>query len=199
MTTVSTKSSSTATKAEYNILAAFEEHGSRMTWPRRQLARMLARQSGSFSAEEIVAGLPGLGRATVYRALRLLVEAGVLCKAAMPDGSPRYSLDDAHHHHHLVCVVCERIDEFRHPAVERMLRVMNDHIGSELIGHRLELYYRCPACRESDQGSGEIHTRGTHVRAPLEFDGGRCERLRGPPDGRHNLAGLWTSAETASV
>ena len=196
---VSTKSATAVMQAEATILAALEEHGSRMTWPRRQLARTLARRTGSFSAEEIVAGLPGLGRATVYRTLRLLVEAGVLCKAAMPDGSPRYSLDDAHHHHHLVCVVCERIEEFRHPAVERMLRTMNDHIGSELIGHRLELYYRCAACRESGQGGTEIHTHGTHVHAPLEFNGDRCERLRGPPDRRHNLAGLWTSAETASV
>lgn len=186
-------------QAESTILAALEEHGTRMTWPRRQMARTLARRTDSFSAEEIVASLPGLGRATVYRTLRLLVEAGVLCKAAMPDGSPRYSLDDAHHHHHLVCVVCERIDEFRHPAVERMLRAMNDDIGSELIGHRLELYYRCPACRESDQGGADIHTHVTRVHAPLEFDGGRCERLRGPPNGPHNLAGLWTSAETASV
>ncbi len=199
MATVSTKSANAVTKAEYNILAAFEEYGSRMTWPRRQMAAMLARRTDSFSAEEIVAGLPGLGRATVYRTLRLLVEAGVLCKATMPDGSPRYSLDDAHHHHHLVCVVCERIDEFRHPAVERMLRAMNDHIGSELIGHRLELYHRCAACRESSQGSADIPTHVTHVRAPREFDGGRHDRLRGPPDGPHNLAGLWTSAETAPV
>ena len=186
-------------QAESTILAALEEHGSRMTWPRRQMARTLARRTDSFSAEEIVAGLPGLGRATVYRTLRMLVEAGVLCKAAMPDGSPRYSLDDAHHHHHLVCVVCERIDEFRHPAVERMLRAMNDHIGSELIGHRLELYYRCPACRESGQDGADIHTHGTDVHAPLEFNGGRRERLRGPPYRRHNLAGLWTSVETTSV
>ena len=150
-------------QTESNILAALEEHGSRMTWPRRQLARMLARQTGSFSAEEIVAGLPTLGRATVYRTLRLLGEAGVLCKTAMPDGSPRYSLDDAHHHHHLVCVDCERIDEFRHPAIERMLRAMRAHVGSELIGHRLELYHRCAVCQESGQSSEHIHVRGTRV------------------------------------
>ncbi len=165
MTTVSTKSASAVTQAESNILAALEEHGSRMTWPRRELAAMLARRTDSFSAEEIVAGLPGLGRATIYRTLRLLVEVGILCKTAMPDGSPRYSLDDAHHHHHLVCVACGRIDEFRHPAVERMLRAMKAHVGSDLVGHRLELYHRCAACRESGQGGADIHMHGTHVHA----------------------------------
>ena len=163
MTTVSAKSAA-ATQTESNILAALEEHGSRMTWPRRELAAMLARRTEAFSAEEIVAGLPGLGRATIYRTLRLLVEVGILCKTVMPDGSPRYSLDDAHHHHHLVCVACGRIEEFRHPSVERMLRAMKDHVQGELIGHRLELYHRCGDCQERGQG-GEPHMHGTHVHA----------------------------------
>ena len=144
-----TGTATVAAQAEANILAALEEHCDRMTWPRRQLAALLARRMGSFSAEEIVAESPSLGRATVYRTLRLLVEAGVICKTAMPDGAPRYSLDDARHHHHLVCVVCSRVDEFRHPAVERMLRAMKNDIGSELVGHRLELYHQCTACLES--------------------------------------------------
>lgn len=164
---VSKKPSSVVMQAESNILAAFEEHGSRMTWSRRKLARTLARRTGSFSAEEIVAALPDLGRATVYRALRLLGEAGVLCKTTMPDGTPRYSLDCAHpyHHHHLVCVTCGRVDEFRHPSVERMLRAMKAPAGSELLGHRLELYHRCTACRESYPGSPGIPVRGIHAHA----------------------------------
>ena len=150
-------------QAESNILAALGEHGSRMTWPRRQLAATLASRTDSFSAEELVTGLPGLGRATIYRTLRLLVEVGILCKTSMPDGSPRYSLDETHHHHHLVCVVCGRIDEFRHPSVERMLRSLKAHAGGELIGHRLELYHRCAACLEIGDGGPDIHMHGTHV------------------------------------
>ena len=163
MTTASTRSARGVTQSESNILAALEEYGSRMTWPRRQLARMLARQTTSFSAEEIVAALPTLGRATVYRTLRLLAEAGVLCKTTMPDGSPRYSLDDVHHHHHLICVGCERIDEFRHPSIERMLRAMKSHVGGGLVGHRLDLYHRCDVCRGSSQDGAESHMHGTHV------------------------------------
>lgn len=134
---------------ESNILAALEEHGNRITWPRRELAATLARRTDSFSAEDVVAELPGLGRATIYRTIRLLVEAGILCKAMMPNGSPRYSMDDAfHHHHHLVCVSCGRIDEFRHPGVERVIRLMKHELGHEFIGHRFELYDRCDACRQ---------------------------------------------------
>ncbi len=148
---------------ESNILAALEDHGNRMTWPRRELAATLARRSESFSAEDIVADLPSLGRATVYRTLRLLVGAGVLCKAVMPDGSPRYSLDDSfHHHHHLVCVSCGRIDEFRHPAVERVIRLMKNELVREFIGHRLELYHRCEACQAGGEGVGG-HGQGHEI------------------------------------
>ena len=162
MTMITGKPTTAAAQTESNILAALEEHGSRMTLPRRELAALLARRTDSFSAEEIVMESPALGRATIYRTLRLLVEVGILCKTAMPDGSPRYSLDDAHHHHHLVCVSCGRIDEFRHPAVERMLRAMKNHVGTELVGHRLELYHRCSACNESGQGA-DMHMHGSHM------------------------------------
>ena len=144
----SQESATVVAQNEANILAALEEHGNRMTWPRRELAATLARWSDSFSAEDIVTGLPSLGRATIYRTLRLLVEVGILCKTVMPNGSPRYSLDDStQHHHHLVCVSCGRIDEFRHPAVERVLRAMKSDLGGEFIGHRLELYHHCGACQ----------------------------------------------------
>ena len=150
-------------QTEAHILTVLEEHGSRMTWPRRQLAAMLARRRESFSAEEIVGALPALGRATVYRTLRLLVESGILCKTAMPDGSPRYSLDGAHHHHHLVCVDCGRINEFRHPAVERVLRAMKTQVEGDLVGHRLDLYHRCTTCRESGHCGADAHMHGTRV------------------------------------
>lgn len=137
-------------QTDADLLAALEEQGCRITQPRRAIAAFIAGQRGAFSAEEVNTALPRMGRATVYRTLKLLVDSGALCKAVMPDGSPRYSLDDVrHHHHHLVCVACGRIGEFRHPAVERMLRAMRNEIDGELVGHRLELYRRCSACSEA--------------------------------------------------
>ncbi|MCY4581504.1 MAG: transcriptional repressor [Chloroflexi bacterium] len=143
----------TVAQSETNILAALEEHGNRVTWPRRTIAATLSRRSDSFSVEDIAAETPRLGRATVYRTIRLLVKVGILCKTVLPSGSPRYSLDDAlHHHHHLVCVSCGRIDEFRHPAVERVIRAMRHEFARELTGHRLDLYHCCDACQAGEQG-----------------------------------------------
>ena len=142
-----------ATPTEDDLIAALEDRGCRITQPRRDLAASLTRRRDAFSAEDVAAELDGVGRATVYRTLRLLVDAGALCKTTMPDGSPRYSLDNARHHHHLVCVDCGRIDEFRHPAVERMLRAMSADVEGELVGHRLELYRRCGACSADEEGA----------------------------------------------
>ena len=130
-----------------NLISALEDLGCRITRPRRELIAFLSKHNSTFTAEEIASESKHLGRATVYRTLKLLVEGGGLCKTITRDGSPRYSLGDTnHHHHHLICVQCGRVDEFRHPAVERMLRSMKQDISGNLIGHRLEIYDQCGDC-----------------------------------------------------
>ncbi|MCL0101540.1 transcriptional repressor [Dehalococcoidia bacterium] len=147
---------------EAQILTAFEDSGCRMTEPRREMAAILSQQAGTFSAEEISAKIPRLGRATVYRTLKLLINAGVICKARLPDGSPRYSLDYGHHHHHLVCETCGCVEEFRNPAVERTLRSISKDMGGELLGHRLEIFRRCPTCVDAGKQSRDYSSPHSH-------------------------------------
>ena len=120
--------------------------GRRTTAPRRQVARLLASKRGAFSAESINAELPDVGRATVYRTIRLLAEAGVLCKALLPDGSPRYSIDHSWHHHHLICSTCETVEEFRSSELERLLGELSDEIPGRVLGHQVDFYLTCPNC-----------------------------------------------------
>ena len=96
--------------------------------------------------EEVCAEVPGVGRATVYRTIKLLLDAGAICKLTLPDGTPKYSLGRAQHHHHTVCVRCGSVGEFRHATVERLLRAMGAEIPGEIVGHRMELYITCPVC-----------------------------------------------------
>ncbi|MCY4583481.1 MAG: Fur family transcriptional regulator [Chloroflexi bacterium] len=151
-----------AAQAESSILTALEKHGSRLTWPRRELAALLARRTDPFRSQEIIAAMPDLGRATIYRTLRLLVEVGLLFRVVMPDGSRRYSLDDPYANEHLVCIGCGRIDDFRHPSVQHLLSVAKDNVGRGFVGHRIEFYHRCGTCSETGNATG---TRGTHGQA----------------------------------
>jgi Fur family ferric uptake transcriptional regulator len=142
------------THAGSDLLAALEDQGQRMTGQRMLLARHLESKEDAFSAEQITADLPGVGRATIYRTLKILVDAGALCKTQMPDGSPRYKRDDPVHHHHVVCTTCGKVGEFRHAAVERMLRAMQNDVSGTVVGHRLEIFITCDECL---QGSPTQH------------------------------------------
>ena len=136
----------TSASIHHDLIASLEDKGFRVTTPRRQVAESIEGQDEAFTAEDLCESLPGVGRATVYRTIKLLVDAGALCKLAMPDGAPKYSLARVGHHHHTVCVRCGTVGEFRDSTVERMLRSLNRDIDGEIVGHRMEVYVTCSNC-----------------------------------------------------
>ena len=131
---------------EPDLLVTLEDRGYRLTRPRREVADLLSRKQEGFSAEEVYSDLSDVGRATVYRTIKLLLEAGVLCKLALPDGGSKYSLSRVEHHHHTVCVDCGTVGEFRDSIVERVLRTVGADIPGKIVGHRMEFYITCQDC-----------------------------------------------------
>ena len=129
-----------------DLQAVLEDRGYRVTEPRRSVTNLLDLKEEGFSAEEICTELPGVGRATVYRTIKLLLDAGVICKLALPDGAPKYSLARVEHHHHTVCVTCGTVGEFRDTTIERLLRTIGGDISGEIVGHRMEFYIVCREC-----------------------------------------------------
>ena len=128
-------------------MAVLEDRGYRVTEPRRSVLSLLDRKEEGFSAEEICKELQGVGRATVYRTIKLLLEAGVVCKLVLPDGGSKYSLARVEHHHHTVCVTCGTVGEFRDVTIERLMRTIGDDISGQIVGHRMEFYIICQSCR----------------------------------------------------
>jgi len=131
---------------QFDAIAALEDAGLRITGQRRMVLAAIAGMNGGFTAENLTAELAGVGRATVYRTLKLLVETDVICKLALPDGTPMYSPSRVEHHHHSVCTSCGAVEEFRDTTVERVLRSLNREIEGEITGHRMEVFIRCKAC-----------------------------------------------------
>ncbi len=128
------------------LIAVIEDMGHRVTWPRRQVLDLLELKPDGFDAEEISRELPGVGRATVYRTIRLLLEAGVVCKLALRDGTTKYSLARVEHHHHVVCVQCGTVREFRDSTIERLVRSIGGEVSGEILGHRIEFDIVCQDC-----------------------------------------------------
>ena len=54
---------------------------------------------------------PGLGIATVYRALRILIDMGEVEVVEIPGAPPHYERKHPHHHHHFLCENCQQVFE----------------------------------------------------------------------------------------
>jgi Fur family ferric uptake transcriptional regulator len=135
-----------AQENKVDLMAILEDRGYRSTGSRRYVIDLLSKKRDGFSVGEVTNALPRVGRATVYRTIKLLLDAEVICKLALPNGAPRYTLSRVEHHHHTVCVECGVVGEFRDVTVERMLRTIGRDISGEIVGHRIEVYITCGPC-----------------------------------------------------
>ena len=91
---------------------------------------------------------PNIGYTTVYRTMKLLVEAGLATERHFDDGITRYETEHEHHDH-LVCIKCGRIQEFECDEIEERQREIAKGYGFQVLRHRHGLYGHCAACRES--------------------------------------------------
>jgi len=85
-----------------------------------------------------------IGYATVYRTLKLLVEAGLAQQRDFGDGQTRYETV-SHHHDHLICSKCGLVLEFEDEDIEELQEKVAQRLGGfKIVHHRLELYGLCP-------------------------------------------------------
>jgi Fur family ferric uptake transcriptional regulator len=93
--------------------------------------------------EHARAEVPSINLATVYRTLKLLVEAGDLKKVDLPGEPPRYEAADIDHHHHFRCDSCEKVYDITGcpPDLKHLLPA-----GFSLREHDLTLFGVCAAC-----------------------------------------------------
>ena len=144
------------------LLDAIGGRSYRITHPRRRVIESIAGKENNFTAEELHAELNGVGRATVYRTIKLLVEQGLLCKISLPDGSPRYMLTMSGHHHHLVCVSCGLVSEFHESEIEQLLSEWEASGKGTVVGHRIEVYVVCTVCQTRLGGPANFRTLFPH-------------------------------------
>ena len=87
--------------------------------------------------------VPGLGIATVYRNLKLLVDASEIAVVTLPSESPRYESAQHPHHHHFQCTACKRVFDV-HECPGNMAQLAPK--GFTVEHHELTLYGRCDLC-----------------------------------------------------
>lgn len=91
---------------------------------------------------------PSIGQATVYRVLKIIVEAGLAREVDFGDGVMRYEHSYNHpHHDHLVCKGCGKTVEVRDDIIEEMQKRVAESFGFQLTDHEMYLYGLCEKCR----------------------------------------------------
>jgi Fur family transcriptional regulator, ferric uptake regulator len=95
---------------------------------------------------------PGLGYATVYRTMKLLVEAGVAEERQFGDGQARFEAADGgeDHHDHLICRTCGHIFEFEDHEIEARQALIAKQRGLRIVAHRLDLWGECLSASTCD-------------------------------------------------
>lgn len=124
--------------------------GHRLTPQRSLVAGALARAGRTVTAQELYARLrldhPSLGRATVFRALDALVEAGLAQRLEGGAHGARYTACGETHHHHLLCRACGRSIDIGEEEVGDLLRLIRDRHGFQLDHGALDFAGICAEC-----------------------------------------------------
>lgn len=129
--------------------------GYRLTGPRRAVMAVLAqhREPMTVAAIHEAVGASRANLVSVYRAVNLLAETGLLRVTDTTNSRRRYELNEEFtgHHHHLVCRLCGRIKDLRgcllaDDVLARVAaRVRHAH-RFRVTEHELSLFGVCGDC-----------------------------------------------------
>ena len=125
----------------------------RFTDQQRDMVRFIFSQHNHFDADQLIDAMKKAGldvsRATVYRTLAKLVDAGLLRKLEV---GPRmcYEHDYGYpQHEHLQCGKCGKMIEFQSKALEETLRDVCRQHAFNASGHTLIIRGTCGECNRS--------------------------------------------------
>lgn len=144
---------------EHHILGLLEQAGHRLTGPRVQLVKAVsALEQRPFTGEDLYEDLRvrGVGRATVFRTLKLLQDLGVLSRLHMEDGCQRYIVappgdpQNPDHHDRLICRHCGRVAYLEECPMEESIARIAEQSGYRVETHHLDIVGVCSACHAPD-------------------------------------------------
>ena len=128
--------------------------GYRITSPRKWVHQILSETVVPLSPlqihEEAKNRQVDLGMVSVYRALELFLENGLVRKVLLPGDCHGYTLASPGHTHALVCRLCQRSIEFEgEENLEEFIRLVEKNTGFLIEDHLLQLDGICPDCRKT--------------------------------------------------
>lgn len=133
------------------------ERGLKRTPERLAVCEAAASLEGHFDIENLERAVRRrrrrVHRASIYRTLPLLVEAGLIRHVPSNEEHEHYEHLYRHgHHFHLRCRKCGKVVEIHRNVVEKLQMQLARNYGFQITGHTLDMVGYCPDCK---RGAGD--------------------------------------------
>jgi Fur family ferric uptake transcriptional regulator/Fur family peroxide stress response transcriptional regulator len=96
--------------------------------------------------ERVRAEAPGIGPATVYRTLSLLVSNGQALELTLGAGQAARFDANTHRHDHVVCEGCGQAMDLDLPVAQSLVGEVSRRSGFAVTGYDLQFRGLCPTC-----------------------------------------------------
>lgn len=123
---------------------------------RRIVEQILGMDKTHFAADDLVDEFrdqkPRVSKATVYRALGVLVEAGILEQHDFGESHKVFELSEGRDHHdHCMCTRCGKIIEFHSDEMEDLQERVAASLGFHPTHHSQKIFGICKDCWKQGQ------------------------------------------------
>jgi Fur family ferric uptake transcriptional regulator len=130
--------------------------GGKRSSKRDRILNIFLRQKGHLSADDLCDLVrredAGIGRATVYRTLQWMVNAGIARKVDFGEGRSRFEPSFRHpRHFHLVCSTCHRSSEFLSSDIEALIEEVASARQFQPDQTVIQVFGMCEDCRTGRQ------------------------------------------------
>jgi len=133
---------------ESRAINAVRAAGGRVT-PERKLLLRIITENAHLDASEIFLlakeEIPKISLSTVYRAIGLLRELGIVSANDLGEDHCHYEVQ-ARKHHHCICLDCGKVIEI--PSANA-IKALTDRSGFEVVEAKVELTGYCRQCSEN--------------------------------------------------
>jgi Fur family transcriptional regulator, ferric uptake regulator len=154
--------------------------GGKRSSKREQIVGVFLRQDGHLSADDLVDRIREqdhrISRATVYRTLQWMVDAGIASKVDFGEGRFRYEPSYRQpRHFHLICKSCQESFEFLSSDIESAVEDVADARGFRVDRSLVQVFGTCEACRtgrpvEASHGSSDLVFARDALRIAIETE-----------------------------
>ena len=142
------------------FLGYLNKAGLRVSQGRELVFSQVMTTHGHFTAEELAKTFAekrsNVSRATVYRVLRDLLEAGIIRETAFGDKHHHFEhVYDEKPHHHAQCVRCHCFIEFPDMKEDKVYHPYLEKQGFKILGHEMHFYGICRDCSAVGRNDGK--------------------------------------------